>query len=286
MQADQPTLLKLLLQQRHLQGHRSFCREYDRVARSVDKNLVGSWPSKAQFYRWLSGELTRLPYADHCMILEKMFHERSAAELFAPPDEALNETLKTEPPGAMKGSTGTHTLDISRIFLDRADFVHHVPPQTLFVQAKRIRSCGLSLNLVCQQYPDQKLGRLLEEGTSVECLFLDPAGESMRLRGIEEGHPAGHLSTLTRLNIDVMQRLRSKVSDEAGERLQLRTYEAPIRFNITLIDQRLCVMQVYMPYMRGVEAPTYILERRLANEGLFGVFEQTFTNLWNNGRTV
>jgi hypothetical protein len=51
------TALKVLLRQRHLQEHRAFCREYDRVARAIDRELVGSHPSKATFYRWLSGNL-------------------------------------------------------------------------------------------------------------------------------------------------------------------------------------------------------------------------------------
>jgi hypothetical protein len=37
-----PIALKVLLQQRHLQGHRAFCREYDKVATELDKTLAGS----------------------------------------------------------------------------------------------------------------------------------------------------------------------------------------------------------------------------------------------------
>ena len=70
-----PIVLKALLQQRHLQTHRAFCREYDRVAAVIDPTLRGSWPSKAQFYRWLSGDLVGLPYTDHCRILEGMFSD-------------------------------------------------------------------------------------------------------------------------------------------------------------------------------------------------------------------
>lgn len=77
-----PVVLKVLLQQRHLQTHRAFCREYDRVAAKADPTLRGGWPSKAQFYRWLSGELVGLPYPDHCRILEKMFPDWKVDQLF------------------------------------------------------------------------------------------------------------------------------------------------------------------------------------------------------------
>jgi hypothetical protein len=77
-----PVVLKVLLQHRHLQTYSTFCREYDRVAADVDRTLRGGWPSKAQFYRWLSGDLVGLPYADHCRILEGMFPGWKVDQLF------------------------------------------------------------------------------------------------------------------------------------------------------------------------------------------------------------
>lgn len=81
MSAQAPRL-RVLLQLKHWQNHRTFSREYDKAARSVDPLLRGTAPSRAQLYRWLSGELKGLPYGDHCRILEKMFPEWSAAQLF------------------------------------------------------------------------------------------------------------------------------------------------------------------------------------------------------------
>jgi hypothetical protein len=42
-----PARLKALLQERHWQTYRTFKREYDKAARSVDSALVGTWPSRA-----------------------------------------------------------------------------------------------------------------------------------------------------------------------------------------------------------------------------------------------
>jgi hypothetical protein len=74
--------LKSLLQQRHWQVYRTFCNEYDKAAKRVDPKLVGSAPSRAQLHRWLAGDLKGLPYPDHCRVLEVMFPEFSATELF------------------------------------------------------------------------------------------------------------------------------------------------------------------------------------------------------------
>ncbi|MFQ6226291.1 NB-ARC domain-containing protein [Nocardia sp. NPDC002869] len=78
------TRLKTVLQQQHLQTHTAFCREYDKIAATIDPDLVGSAPRRSQFHRWLSGDVKGLPYPHHCRILEKMLPGHTAAELFAP----------------------------------------------------------------------------------------------------------------------------------------------------------------------------------------------------------
>jgi hypothetical protein len=78
----QAVRLRVLLEQRHWRNHRTFCVEYEKAALSVDPRLRGTAPSRAQLYRWLSGELSGLPYGDHCRVLEKMFPEWSAKQLF------------------------------------------------------------------------------------------------------------------------------------------------------------------------------------------------------------
>ena len=52
-----PVLLKDLLREKHWQTYRTFCRQYDQAAKRVDPTLVGSYPSRAQLHRWLSGDL-------------------------------------------------------------------------------------------------------------------------------------------------------------------------------------------------------------------------------------
>jgi hypothetical protein len=90
----EPARLKAVLRQKHLQTHSAFCREYDRVARKIDPELAGTWPSRAQFHRWLSGELKGLPYPHHCRVLEKMCPGWTAEQLFEPGEG------ETEPPAA------------------------------------------------------------------------------------------------------------------------------------------------------------------------------------------
>jgi len=94
-----PARLKVLLQERHWQTYRTFQREYDKAARSLDAALVGSWPSRAQLGRWLSGELKGLPYPDHCRVLEKMFPGWTAAQLFEEHADSGAETPRPSSTG-------------------------------------------------------------------------------------------------------------------------------------------------------------------------------------------
>src|SRR5689334_9700312 len=97
---DQPNRLKTLLQARHLHSYSAFCREYDRVAKTIDPKLVGAHPSKAQFRRWLSGDVKRLPYADRCRMLEALLTGWSAGQLFEAAPVELSETALPRQPTA------------------------------------------------------------------------------------------------------------------------------------------------------------------------------------------
>ena len=71
--SEQEVAFKALIRQRHM-SYEAFCREWDRVAKSLDDVLTGHYPGRAQYYRWLRGELAnKRPYPDACRILEAMF---------------------------------------------------------------------------------------------------------------------------------------------------------------------------------------------------------------------
>src|SRR5438552_13173129 len=82
--SEHPTVLAVLLEGRGLHRYGSFCAAYHQAAGVLDKQLTHSVPSRAQFHRWLTGELRGLPYTDHCRVLEHMLAGYSAQQLFAP----------------------------------------------------------------------------------------------------------------------------------------------------------------------------------------------------------
>lgn len=234
-----PTRLRALLRARHLQNFPAFCREYDRIASVLDPALVGRHPSRAQFFRWQSGELLGLPYPDHCRVLEAMFSGVGIREIFATDD---GEPAVRPAPQARPA-----VLDVVAAFATRAEFAATMPVHGLFDGARDIRAVGLSLNLISQQYPDAQLREMVENGTRLRCAFLRPDGTAIGIREREEGHPPGLLSDLTRTNIAALVRLRSRLTEAARERVELRAYDEVPRQNVLLVDDETCVAQPYLP---------------------------------------
>ncbi len=186
---ETPTLLKALLTAEHAQKYETFCDLYARTAREMGApELARTAPGKAQYYRWLGGQLKGgTPYPDACRVLEQMFPGRTAAELFTPGQIA-------SPVGEVTPSqTEFQAADIVSAFASRAEFAASMTPAALIENAREVRAAGLSLNVVCQQIPDDKLRAFLEAGGTLRCLFLDPQGESIAAREREEGLPSRHV---------------------------------------------------------------------------------------------
>lgn len=281
----EPTLLKVLVTSRHWQRYETFCTEYEKAALQIDRRLHGTAPSKAQYYRWLSGQLKGgVPYPDACRVLEHMFPGRTAVELFGEHAVAVGERASDGGPVTAVPIIG-QLADMAAVYTSRAEFSAKFPTRALLAGATSVRAAGLSLNMLTQHYPDESMRRLLKDGMTLRCLFLDPGGIAIRTREQEERHPPGALVGLTELNIAMLsERVGRQLPLEARERLQIRLYDETIRFNILLVDRELGVIQPYMPESRGTDSPTFVLEPARDSDGLFPVFEQVFESLWERSR--
>lgn len=182
---------------------------------------------------------------------------------------------------------GSRFADVEAVYATRSEFTARMPPHTLFGGASDIKAAGLSLNILCQQYADESLRSLIENGANVRCLFLAPDGAAIKAREREEGHEPGHLSSLNHLNIQILvQRVRERLAEPVRDRLAIATYDETIRFNITIVDGAVAVVQPYLYAARGIEAPTLVLHRRDTVSGLFRAFEETFSWLWERSTRV
>ena len=180
---------------------------------------------------------------------------------------------------------GNRYADVEAVFPSRSEFMSSMPPRTLLADATTIDAAGLSLNLLCQQYADQDLRALIENGATARCLFLAPYGTAIAAREHEEGYPQGHLSALTEMNRQILlQRVRERLPEAARDRLHVATYDETVRFNILLVNQEIGVVQPYLSTARGVESPTFLLRRQRQRPGLYAVFAQMFD--WLNEQST
>jgi Domain of unknown function (DUF5919) len=291
---DEPIALKVLLRERHW-SYNAFCVEYDKAAKEIDPRLIRTWPSRAQFHRWLAGDLLTLPHPDACRVLEDLFPGWTVKELFARYGEPRSDQLPLTTASGDDDETGVDSgelpaggfQDVTGVYTTRSEFTAAVPPHTLFANAVSIRASGISLNLICQQYSERELIQMVERGGSLRCLFLDPDGTAIRQRELEENHPPGLLSELTRINIRCLDdRVRSQLAEDARSRLEIAIYDETIRFNIILVDDRLGIVQPYLPATRGIESPTFVLQRKWHDRGLLPVFDAVVSTLWTRARLV
>ena len=184
-----------------------------------------------------------------------------------------------------EGNGGTSIADVTAVFRNRAELSAHLPADRILDGARKVRAMGLSLNLLCQHYPDHRWRQLIEGGAQVRCLFLDPDGSAIQAREREESFPAGQLAALTKLNIETMLRVRDRLSGDLYGNVQLALYDETLRFNVLLIDD-LCLAQAYLPARRGVDSPTFVMRRREPTTGLYPVYEQIFDSQWERSRQL
>ncbi|MGW0244413.1 DUF5919 domain-containing protein [Micromonospora chalcea] len=184
-----------------------------------------------------------------------------------------------------EGNGGTSIADVTAVFRNRAELSAHLPADRILDGARKVRAMGLSLNLLCQHYPDHRWRQLIEGGAQVRCLFLDPDGSAIQAREREESFPAGQLAALTKLNIETMLRVRDRLSGDMYGNVQLALYDETLRFNVLLIDD-LCLAQAYLPTSRGVDSPTFVMRRREPTTRLYPVYEQIFDSQWERSRQL
>lgn len=230
------------------------------------QNLLG-WPVTAGLIT--AWETNATPPGDVLVACELVVRQ-------SPPDLNSREAFD-----AAAQVIGDRFVDLEAVYPTRSEFQAKLPTSELLEEAKEIRACGLSLNMLCQTISDVRLRELVERGTTLRCLFLKPYGHFIREREQEEGYPENRLSDLTAMNLMILrEHVAGRVSPEARERIEIGVYDEPIRFNVLLVDSELCVTQTYLPQARGVDSPTFVIRRRRPAGGLYSSFEQVFSAMW------
>jgi hypothetical protein len=272
--------LKTLLQQRHMQTHTAFCREYDKVAVDLDPALKGGWPSRAQFYRWLSGDLIGLPYTDHCRILERMFPGWKVDQLFQSHDGGIGFIPEPSAPQVKTVTTQPTTPMVKEIdqvvafYPHRADTPKRLWMDLLVGAHEEINLFANASLFLPEENPEaiEIINNKAASGVRVRILLGDPAHPAMELRGREE-----------RLFDAIPGRIRMALAyyrplvDIDG--IEFRLHGTSLYNSIFRYDDQILVNQhVYGTY--GYLAPILHL-RKVPSGDLFETYMRSFELVWS-----
>lgn len=259
----EPTLLKELLRARHWQKHATFAREWDKIAKTIDPRLKGSWPQHAQFYRWLRGDLRGLPYPDACRVLEAMFPGYRVRDLFRPSASETGNTMLRPSPPAAQDATGEpdplREAGIRRLWPKTSlDEVLHDLMARVSGAREEVSIFGLTRNFYAS---DEMLPLIELKAREIPVTFyvMDPNCDSRKDRyRIEPAEaamedPARYKREILRPLFAASQQVVSTPS--AG--LRIFTYNFPCSFAIEKID-RSCRVMLYGHGKRGTEGPIFV----------------------------
>lgn len=125
---------------------------------------------------------------------------------------------------------------------------------------------------------DDDVPGILERASSVGCdirvLLLDPDYPGIHDIDADEGNPPGTLAARIRGSLHRFRRMAAR----CGDRMQVRTYDAPPTVSIVRGDDRMLVTP-YIRFLTGGDSPTFLLEQTAGGQ-MFSRYERHFDRLW------
>ena len=279
-------LLKVLLKARHLHVHSAFAREYRKVAAKIDRELASTGPSKAQFYRWISGDLVKLPHSQHCRVLETMFPEWTVGQLFQPYGSSLEfipesgrKTSTARPPtpkpSAPLPAMASVPTEFVGLYAHRADTPNELWLNLLKGANDRIDLFANASLFLPEDNPEaiSIIKKKASAGVRVRILLGDPSSEAAKLRGYEErlfeGIPG---------RIQMALAYYRPLVDVDG--VEFRLHATSLYNSIFRYDNEMLVNQhIYGTY--GYIAPILHLSKKPGGD-LFDTYMRSFDRIWDD----
>jgi hypothetical protein len=117
---------------------------------------------------------------------------------------------------------------------------------------------GVANEMVTIDVDEGFFTEFFDRGGRMRVLFIDPEGDAVKQREIQEKWPPGHLSIKAAANI-----ARLKLYSNAESKLQVRLYDHIPTVNMLLIDRRWALVHHYGWAAHGTETPTIEIDDRV-----------------------
>lgn len=277
-----PIRLKTLLYQRHWQTYHTFCDEYDKAVVNIDPRLVGSWPSRAQFRRWLSGAVRGLPYPHHCRVLEAMFPGLSAEEIFGRTPSESNPAISRATGAAANAMPipAPGPPDIVQAYAMRGLITRPAWNEIIRSARHHIWLYGMAeMGYALDDEVPSIIRAAAERGADIRVLLLDPQYVGLQDIDADEGNPPGTLAPRIRAALRRFSSMR-----EGLDNINIRVYDGPPTASIVRGDERMLVTP-YLRFFAGSNTPTFELKSN--PEGfVFNRYVRHFENIWNPAKEL
>jgi hypothetical protein len=172
-------------------------------------------------------------------------------------------------------------LDTACVFDSKTAFDNCIGVQRIFSHADEIKAIGISLNSILMNWGTNNLVKLVRERKCcIKLLFLEPNSTSTKLREKDEALIEGTISQVTSTNINLLKKVIGELGDDA-KYLTYKVYDRMPFINMYIINNKIIILQHYLPGKRGQESPVYVIRDEGNETGLFCSYNEIFNQLWN-----
>ncbi len=173
-----------------------------------------------------------------------------------------------------------HTSEIKDVFATRSAMHQSCRLDDLIASAKNVRVVGISNSEMTARINPFAISNCIDNGGTVEILFLDPYGKFTALREEEESLRSGRIKSITETNIETAFDMRLRVKHP--ENFKLMIYDKQPRMNMIFTDNHL-ILQYYANNVPGWSNPTFFIEH-LSNSPIWDFCEKVYEYLKSDAK--
>lgn len=158
--------------------------------------------------------------------------------------------------------TSSQTTDeIKEVFAKRSAMSQICNLTQMVASAKSIKCLGISNSELTRKMNPDAITYALNNGATIEMLFLDPDCDYTRQREEEEHLRPNKIRDITLDNIEYALDIKKDLTQEQQERFRLLSYNMLPRMNIMIIDSNI-ILQYYANAVAGMSNPCFLIERK------------------------
>lgn len=169
------------------------------------------------------------------------------------------------------------TNEIQAVFATRASMNQSCRFNELIAEAKSVRVVGISNSELTARINPEAIINCIDNGGSIEMLFLDPDGQFTKQREQEENQRPNRIKTITNVNIDTALGFYDRLTKNK-ENFTLYKYDKQPRMNMIFVDDKL-ILQYYANNIPGIQNPSFLVQRQANNSPVFEFCEKVYNYL-------